>query len=211
MDGGELARILRQDVLGSLENDPAFTITDVPTEAAARTAVEDGAADAAFIVPPGFTMAISAGQAVTLEVVGARDAGLGTEVARAIGPAVWRWGRDRAALGRHREGAGRRGCVSGSHVRPGARWADRRGGLDRGRAGPDRGRRHGPAPACPPDLLLGVDGRHVPVLLGPDGAGEPVRGTAARDPWAHPGRARPAVDRAGGQDARVVPRRPPPP
>ena len=84
MDGGELGRVLRQDVLGSLEHDPAFTITDVPTEAAARAAVEDGAADAAFIVPPGFTMAISAGQAVTLEVVGAHDAGLATEVARAI-------------------------------------------------------------------------------------------------------------------------------
>ncbi len=84
MDGGELARILRQDVLGSLENDPAFTITDVPTEAAARTAVEDGTADAAFIVPPGFTIAISAGQAVTLEVLGARGSGLATEVARAI-------------------------------------------------------------------------------------------------------------------------------
>ncbi len=84
MDGGELARIFRDDVLGSLEDDPAFTITDVPTEAAARAAVEDETADAAFIVPPGFTMAISAGQAVTLEVVGARDAGLGTEVARAL-------------------------------------------------------------------------------------------------------------------------------
>jgi ABC-2 type transport system permease protein len=84
MDGGELAGIFRQEVLGSLEDDPAFTITDVPTEAAARAAVEDNAADAAFIIPPGFTMAISAGQAVTLEVVGARDAGLGTEVARAL-------------------------------------------------------------------------------------------------------------------------------
>jgi ABC-2 type transport system permease protein len=84
MDGGELGRIFRENVLGSLEGDPAFTITDVPTEAAARAAVEDNDADAAFIIPPGFTMAISAGQAVTLEVVGARDAGLGTEVARAI-------------------------------------------------------------------------------------------------------------------------------
>jgi ABC-2 type transport system permease protein len=84
MDGGELARVFRDDVLGSLEDDPAFTITDVPTEAAARAAVEDESASAAFIIPPGFTMAIAAGQAVTLDVVGARDAGLGTEVARAL-------------------------------------------------------------------------------------------------------------------------------
>ena len=84
MDGGELARIFRQEVLGSLEGNPAFTISDVPTEAAARGAVEDEIADAAFIIPPGFTMAISAGQAVTLQVVGAQNAGLGTEVARAL-------------------------------------------------------------------------------------------------------------------------------
>ena len=45
--------------------------------------MEDGTADAAFIVPPGFSMSIRAGQAVSLEVVGARDAGLATEVARA--------------------------------------------------------------------------------------------------------------------------------
>jgi len=84
MDGGALARALRTDVLGSLAANGAFTVTDVPTEAAARAAVEDGTADAAFLVPPGFTMAISAGQAGTLEVVGARDAGLATEVARSL-------------------------------------------------------------------------------------------------------------------------------
>lgn len=84
MDGGQLAGVFRDDVLGSLEDDDAFHVTDVPTEAAARAAVEEETADAAFIIPPGFTMAISAGQSVTLEVIGARDAGLGTEVARAV-------------------------------------------------------------------------------------------------------------------------------
>jgi ABC-2 type transport system permease protein len=85
LDGGELARVLREDVIGSLEGgDGSFAITDVPTEAAARAAVDGGAADAAFVVPAGFTAAISAGQAVTLDVVGARDAGLATEIARAL-------------------------------------------------------------------------------------------------------------------------------
>ena len=84
MDGGPLATIFREDVLGSLEDGGAFQVVDVPTEAAARAAVADGTADAAFLVPAGFSEAIGAGQAVTLEVVGARDSGLATEIARAV-------------------------------------------------------------------------------------------------------------------------------
>ena len=84
MDGGPLATVLREDVIGSLEDSGAFTVTDLPTEAAARAAVEDGTADAAFLVPAGFSAAIGAGQAVTLEVVGARDSGLATEIARSV-------------------------------------------------------------------------------------------------------------------------------
>jgi ABC-2 type transport system permease protein len=84
MDGGGLAQVLREDVIGSLEADGVVTVVDAPTEDAARAAVEEGTADAAFLVPAGFTMAISAGQAVTLEVVGARDAGLATEIARSL-------------------------------------------------------------------------------------------------------------------------------
>jgi ABC-2 type transport system permease protein len=84
IDGGELGRVLREDVVGSLEDAGVADITVVPTEAAARAAVEDGTAEAAFIIPAGLTMAIEAGQASTVEVVGARDAGLATEVARAV-------------------------------------------------------------------------------------------------------------------------------
>ncbi len=84
MDGGQLAQVLRRDVIGSLEDAGVAAITDAPTETAARAAVEDGTADAAFLVPAGFTQAIQAGQAVTLEVVGAQDAGLATEIARAV-------------------------------------------------------------------------------------------------------------------------------
>ena len=76
--------MLREDVIGSLEGSEAFRVADVPTEAAARAAVEDGTADAAFLVPAGFSVAIRPGQAVTLEVVGARDAALATEIARAV-------------------------------------------------------------------------------------------------------------------------------
>jgi ABC-2 type transport system permease protein len=84
LDGGQLSTVLRQEVIGGLVSAGVATVSDVPTEAAARQAVDDGSADAAFIVPAGFTAAIQAGQAVTLDVVGARNAGLATEVARAV-------------------------------------------------------------------------------------------------------------------------------
>jgi ABC-2 type transport system permease protein len=84
VDGGELGRILREDVIGSLADAGIADITEVPTEAAARDAVANGSAEAAFIIPAGLTVAVQAGQASTVEVVGARDTGLGTEVARAV-------------------------------------------------------------------------------------------------------------------------------
>ena len=84
MDGGTLSTVLRDDVIGGLEKSGVADVTDVPTEAAARAAVDDGTADAAFLVPAGFSSAIQAGQAVKLDIVGARNAGLATEVARAV-------------------------------------------------------------------------------------------------------------------------------
>jgi len=95
LDGGELATVLRDDVIGSLEDAGVATVTDVPTEAAARTAVEDGSVDAAFVIPAGTTMAIQAGQAASIEIVGARDAGLATEIARSL---AQRFGDDVVAV-----------------------------------------------------------------------------------------------------------------
>jgi len=84
MDGGELATVLRRDVIGSLEEAGVVTVIDAPTEAAARDAVEQGKAGAAFLIPVGFTAAIQAGQPTSVDVVGARNAGLATEIARSL-------------------------------------------------------------------------------------------------------------------------------
>jgi len=84
LDGGQLAHVLRTDVIGSLESAGVATITDVPTEDAARRPVEAGDQDVAFIIPPGFTKGIEAGQPVMLEVVGAHGSALGTEIARSL-------------------------------------------------------------------------------------------------------------------------------
>ena len=57
LDGGAIARAFREDVLGSLEQAGIATITDVDSSDAARAAVEDGDADAAFVIPAGFSNA----------------------------------------------------------------------------------------------------------------------------------------------------------
>jgi ABC-2 type transport system permease protein len=85
LDGGELARVLREDVIGSLEEAGVAEITDVATEDEARDPVDRGDLNVAFIIPDGFTAAIQAGRPTTLLVVGAQDSTLGTEIARSLG------------------------------------------------------------------------------------------------------------------------------
>ena len=84
LDGGQLARVLRQDVIGSLVKAGVADVTDVATEDAARGAVEAGNTTAAFVIPAGLTLAIQSGQPVTVRIIGARGSDLGTEVARAL-------------------------------------------------------------------------------------------------------------------------------
>lgn len=84
LDGGALATVLRNDVIGGVAKAGVADVTDAPTEEAARAAVASGDADSAFIIPQGFTSAIESGRPVTLEVVGSRSSGLPTDVARAV-------------------------------------------------------------------------------------------------------------------------------
>lgn len=85
LDRGELARVLREDVIGSLADAGVAEITDVATETEARDPVERGDINVAFIIPEGFTAAIQAGRPAALQVVGAQDSTLGTEIARSLG------------------------------------------------------------------------------------------------------------------------------
>ena len=117
---------------------------------------------------------------------------------RAIGrTALRRWGRDGAAVRGHGAGACPRGW-SGRLGRawrdagPGAPGADRRGRVLREAPGRPRRPDGRAAPAEHGELLLGVDGDPVPVLLGADGPGQPVRRAAPGHARADPGRAREA-------------------
>jgi len=89
LDGGSLATTFIGQVLGGLEDAGVATVETLATEADARQAVEvsnaEGwKADAAFIIPVGFSDAIASGQPTSIQILGAKDAGLQTEVARSV-------------------------------------------------------------------------------------------------------------------------------
>jgi len=84
LDRGSVARAFRDDVLGSLEDGGVATIREVDTEAEARAAVESEDAEAAFIIPAGFSAAVGGGTSASIEVYGAVQAGLETSIAESV-------------------------------------------------------------------------------------------------------------------------------
>lgn len=84
LDGGSLAGILRNDVLGSLASADVADISTAATEAEARASVEDGQAAAAIVIPAGFSTAVQAGQATELRLLASANSGLSVAVARSI-------------------------------------------------------------------------------------------------------------------------------
>jgi len=79
-DGGEAAAGF-PDVVRQV---PGVTVRDSLTEAEARSAVDHGDLQAAFVIPEGFTDAVQAGRSTELVVVGNVDEGLTTQVATSI-------------------------------------------------------------------------------------------------------------------------------
>ena len=86
-DGGEVASGFVDGVLPTLVDDGPLTLVDVDDAQDARRQVEDGDLDAAWIVPDGFSRAVTAGEAAELEVLVAAGAGIAGEVARGVADA----------------------------------------------------------------------------------------------------------------------------
>ncbi len=84
LDRGTLATTFREQVLGSLVKAGVADVAEVADAQAARVAVEAGSAQAAFVIPAGFSDAITAGRGTSLQVIGASSAGLATEIARSV-------------------------------------------------------------------------------------------------------------------------------
>jgi ABC-2 type transport system permease protein len=83
-DGSEISAGLRTGALASLEEAGIATVVEADSADAARQAVDDDSVDAALIVPEGFGAAVTSGSGAELEIVGATDAGLATQVLDAV-------------------------------------------------------------------------------------------------------------------------------
>ena len=82
-DGGHLASVLRDDVLGSLARSGIAEITTVDDETAAAAQVASGDAGAAIVIPAGLTGAVTAGDPAEIRIL-AGGSVTAREVARAV-------------------------------------------------------------------------------------------------------------------------------
>lgn len=70
LDGCDIARHLTQDVFASPQLEDLLVVTTVPSEAEARTLVEQGKTGAAVIIPAGFSSDVIAGTKASIIVLG---------------------------------------------------------------------------------------------------------------------------------------------
>lgn len=83
LDGGRVAQALVDGPLASLD-EVGITVEELPDEAAARARVEDGSAEAAIVIPSGFSAAVEAAQASEVRIVGSVNATFATQIAEAV-------------------------------------------------------------------------------------------------------------------------------
>jgi ABC-2 type transport system permease protein len=83
-DHGPIARAFVVEVLASVAKSGFVAVHDEPNPARARSLVAKGTLKAAVIIPAGFSAAVQANRAASLEVIGNADAPISTEVARSI-------------------------------------------------------------------------------------------------------------------------------
>jgi ABC-2 type transport system permease protein len=84
LDDGESASFFRREVLAGLEREDLARVRRATTVAEGGRLVDEGAVDATFVVPRGFSAAVARGERARLEVVGDPDRPIGTLVARSI-------------------------------------------------------------------------------------------------------------------------------
>jgi len=83
LDGGPIARALVDGPLANL-GPIGITVVTAGTNAEARAKVADGSADAAIVIPAGFSAAVQAGLPAQVTIVGSVNATLATQVLQSI-------------------------------------------------------------------------------------------------------------------------------
>lgn len=84
LDRGPLAAAFVNEMLGDLETQGVVTLRRVDTESKGRALVADGRADAAFVLPRGFSAAVRSQAPAGIEVIGNVDSPTGSDVARSL-------------------------------------------------------------------------------------------------------------------------------
>lgn len=83
LDGGPIADALVNGPLASLGSS-GITVVTAGTDAAARAKVTDGSAQAAIVIPAGFSAAVQSGRSGRITIVGSVNATLATQVLQSI-------------------------------------------------------------------------------------------------------------------------------
>ena len=86
-DGGPTARTFVDDVLKPIEASGFISLQEVDSEAEARRLVTDGDLGTAFVIPKGFSDAVTSGQQTSIHVLGNISASLSPVVATSIASA----------------------------------------------------------------------------------------------------------------------------
>lgn len=97
LDGGEVASGFTDGVVPALVDADVLDLHTVDDEEAARAAIDDGDISAAWIIPAGFSDAVTSGRSATIQVLVNPDRALSAEVARGVA-AGYATAVERAAL-----------------------------------------------------------------------------------------------------------------
>ena len=173
-DGGQLAGILRDDVLGTLVERGIADVTPATDEAAATAEIDADRAGAAIVIPAGLHRRGRRGQPAELRDPRRRATSTAREVARAVVVRVRRRRRGRPARGpddRRDRRPGRSRRRSTRPRRPSPRLEPRSPSREPGR------RR---APGVDGDVLRRGDGHHVRLLRDPVRRARTARRAARR-------------------------------
>jgi len=86
-DGGAVAAAFARNALSSIEDQGIIAVRRVGSAEEASQLAADGKVAAAFVVPPGFSQAVTSGRPAQLQVIGNVDQPIGAQVGRAIAEA----------------------------------------------------------------------------------------------------------------------------
>ena len=84
LDHGPMAQAFRQQVLLPMQRHGLIRLASAPTAAQARQLVDRGTAQAAIVIPPGFSHTVQAGGTADLQVTGNADQPIAASVAQSL-------------------------------------------------------------------------------------------------------------------------------